>query len=96
MNRDNLGIAKLGFGLMRLPKAGDSFDIDQLKAMVDAFLGAGFSCFGTAWSCPGSEEVVRKALVERHPRESFLAGHQDGGLARQDKRRSHGPVFDLA
>ena len=71
MSSDNLAISKLGFGLMRLPKAGDTFDVDQIKAMVDAFLGAGFSYFDTAWSYPGSEEVIRKALVERHPRESY-------------------------
>ena len=96
MNRDNLGIAKLGFGLMRLPKVGDTFDVDQIKAMVDAFLGAGFSYFDTAWSYLGSEEVIRKALVERHPKGKLSACHQDGGLARQDKRRGHGPVFDIA
>lgn len=63
---------KLGFGLMRLPKKGDAIDVPQVCGMVDRFLGAGFNYFDTAWAYPGSEEAIRKALVERHPRKSFL------------------------
>ena len=62
---------KLGFGLMRLPKNGEEFDLPQICDMVDAFLGAGFTYFDTAFVYNGSEEVTRKALVERHPRESY-------------------------
>ncbi len=64
-------IKKLGFGLMRLPKVGDDIDLEQVKQMVDRFLAAGFTYFDTAWAYPGSEEAIRKALVERYPRESF-------------------------
>lgn len=64
-------IKKLGFGLMRLPKNGDDIDIEQVKQMVDAFLEAGFTYFDTAWAYAGSEDAIRQALVERHPRESF-------------------------
>ena len=64
-------IKKLGFGLMRLPKQGEAIDLEQTKAMVDAFLDAGFTYFDTAWAYPGSEDAVRQALVERHPRERF-------------------------
>ena len=62
---------KLGFGLMRLPRRGLSIDIPQTSEMVDHFLEAGFNYFDTAHVYPGSEEATRKALVERHPRESF-------------------------
>ena len=63
---------KLGFGMMRLPKLdGDAFDLDQIKRMVDRFLDAGLTYFDTAFVYIGSEEATRKALVERHPRESF-------------------------
>ena len=65
------GTKKLGFGLMRLPKAGEAIDVEQTKRMVDLFLEAGFTYFDTAWAYPGSEEAIRKALVERHPRESY-------------------------
>ena len=64
-------IKKLGFGLMRLPKNGDDFDMEQIKQMVDAFMDAGFTYFDTAWAYQGSEDAIRQALVERYPRESF-------------------------
>ena len=67
-------IRKLGFGLMRLPRVAgseDVIDIEQTKQMVDEFLAAGFTYFDTAWAYAGSEEAVRKALVERYPREKF-------------------------
>ncbi len=62
---------KLGFGLMRLPKKGAGIDIEQTSAMVDAFLEAGFTYFDTAYVYPGSERAMAKALVKRHPRESY-------------------------
>ena len=68
--------SKLGFGMMRLPvKNGDpvDFDYDQLNSMVDAFLEAGFTYFDTSYVYHNgkSEEATRKAVVERHPRDSF-------------------------
>lgn len=64
-------IPKLGFGLMRLPKKGLSIDIRQTEQMVDAFLEAGFTYFDTAYVYPGSEAAAKKALIDRHPRESY-------------------------
>lgn len=64
-------IRKLGFGLMRLPKNGEDFDIEQIKKMVDRFLEEGFTYFDTAWAYEGSEDAIRQALVERYPRESY-------------------------
>lgn len=66
----------LGFGMMRLPLLSDDptdFDYDQLDQMVDAFLNAGYTYFDTSFVYHNghSEHAVRKALVERHPRESF-------------------------
>lgn len=66
----------LGFGMMRLPLLSDdptNFDYDQLDQMVDAFLNAGYTYFDTSFVYHNghSEHAVRKALVERHPRESF-------------------------
>ena len=73
-----MGIKKLGFGLMRLPQVepqaeGEkaAIDIEQTKQMVDLFLEAGFTYFDTAWAYEGSEDAIRQALVERHPRESY-------------------------
>ena len=68
------GTKKLGFGMMRLPRVEgkqDVIDIEQTKKMVDMFMDAGFTYFDTAWAYAGSEDAMRKALVERYPRESF-------------------------
>ena len=62
---------KLGFGLMRLPKRGVVINVEQVKTMVDLFLEAGFTYFDTAFVYPGSEPAIRKALVERYPRDLF-------------------------
>ncbi len=65
-------IGKLGFGLMRLPRLEDgSFDHELICRMVDRFLEAGYTYFDTAWIYSGSEEEAAKALVQRHPRESY-------------------------
>jgi len=67
-------VPKLGFGLMRLPTLADGIDIEQVKTMVDMFLEAGFCYFDTAFSYANgeSEKAIRKALVERYPREKYL------------------------
>ena len=64
-------IKKLGFGLMRLPQKDGAIDVEQVKAMVDRFMAAGFTYFDTAWAYPGSEDAIRQALVERYPRECY-------------------------
>ncbi len=68
---------KLGFGCMRLPLAveGDfsKVDVQTFERMVDMFLERGFTYFDTAYMYHDfmSERFVRKALVERHDRQSF-------------------------
>ena len=64
-------VPKLGFGLMRLPRKGLTIDVVQVSRMTDLFLEAGFTYFDTAYLYPGSESAIRKALVERHPRDSY-------------------------
>lgn len=66
-------IPKLGFGLMRLPMLGEEVDIEQVKTMVDMFIGKGFTYFDTAFGYISgkSEEAIKAALVDRYPRESF-------------------------
>ena len=68
--------SELGFGMMRLPTLSSDptdFDFPQLCEMVDTFLTAGYTYFDTSFVYHNgkSEEGVRKALVERHPRDSF-------------------------
>ena len=70
-------LAPLGFGFMRLPlKDADdptSIDIDKVCELVDIFMDAGFTYFDSARGYHGckSEWALRKALVERYPRDSF-------------------------
>lgn len=79
-------IKKLGFGLMRLPRNEDkTIDIEQTKVMVDHFLEAGLNYFDTAFVYEGSEEATKKALCERHPRESYyLASKLNAGAAKDE------------
>ncbi len=63
---------RLGFGLMRLPKLEDgTIDVEQTSKMVDMFLEAGGTYFDTAFVYEGSEEAIKKALVDRYPRERY-------------------------
>lgn len=66
---------KLGFGLMRLPlkEDGVTIDTERTAAMADEFLKKGFTYFDTAYGYHGgeSERALKKAVIERHPRESF-------------------------
>lgn len=68
---------RLGFGLMRLPLLNPdnpaNIDVEQVKQMVDTFLERGFTYFDTAWMYHSfqSENVVKEALVDRYPRDSY-------------------------
>jgi len=65
---------KLGFGLMRLPETEEKvIDLEQVCQMVDEFIAKGGTYFDTAYVYHegNSEKIVKKALVERYPRESF-------------------------
>ena len=72
---DTLGkdIAKLGFGLMRLPMLGDEVDTEQTNRMVDLFLSNGFTYFDTAYGYIDgkSEKAAKTCIVDRYPRERF-------------------------
>ncbi len=63
----------LGFGLMRPPMVNGEADLEQVCKMVDRFMESGFTYFDTAraYFDGGNERMIRKALVERYPRDSF-------------------------
>ncbi len=69
--------SKFGFGCMRLPltNADDPTSIDQdlFNEMVDIYMEKGFNYFDTSYAYHNgmSEIAIRKAIVERYPRESF-------------------------
>ena len=69
--------SKFGFGCMRLPQtdATDPSSIDQelFNKMVDFYMKKGFNYFDTSYAYHNreSEIAIRKAVVERYPRQSF-------------------------
>ncbi|AMD17538.1 hypothetical protein TL18_05585 [Methanobrevibacter sp. YE315] len=69
--------SKFGFGCMRLPKTDEndptSIDQDLFDQMVDIYMEKGFNFFDTSYAYHNgmSEVAIRKAVVERYPRESF-------------------------
>lgn len=66
-------VSALGFGCMRFPgREDDTINIDDISKMVDVYLESGGNYFDTAWAYPHSEEALGKALVARHPRDSFM------------------------
>ena len=93
-------IGKLGFGLMRLPKEGEgdaeSIDLEQTKRMVDRFLEEGFTYFDTAWAYPGSEDAIRQALVERHPREKFQLATKNAAWLKCETREDAIAQFETS
>lgn len=72
---DIAAMPKLGFGFMRLPQTDEGqIDLPRLTKMVDAYLERGFNYFDTAYVYHGgqSEAALRKAVVERYPRDRFM------------------------
>ena len=69
--------SKFGFGCMRLPQTDEndptSIDQELFNEMADIYMEKGFNYFDTSYAYHGgaSEEAIRKAVVERYPRESF-------------------------
>ena len=68
----------MGFGMMRLPQLDEndfsSVDFEQVKKMADVYMENGFNYFDTAYAYHdgASEVALRKAVVERYPRDSFV------------------------
>lgn len=80
-------VKKLGFGTMRLDLLNQDtkeVNMEVFKQMVDLFMDAGYNYFDTAYTYlnGNSEKAIKKALVERYPRDSFILA---------DKL----PIFDL-
>lgn len=92
---------KIGFGFLRLPlldpKNDQTTDYEELNKMVDVFLASGQNYFDTAWTYMDgeSENAIRKALVERHPRKSFrLADKLPGYVACESVCPQHLPIIE--
>ena len=59
-NKDNT--SSLGFGLMRLPKKGNGFDVEEIEREIRYAIDNGVTYFDTAYIYPGSEEVFGRVL----------------------------------
>ena len=86
-------IKKLGFGLMRLPKKGFHTDIGQVKEMVDLFLEAGFTYFDTAFVYGTSEEDIKKALVDRYPRDRYTLTTKLNAMAAENEQAAKSQFY---
>ena len=70
-------MAKLGFGMMRLPLLDENdftkVDKEQVIKMVDACMDAGINHFDTAFVYHEGvgEKTFKECVVDRYPRESF-------------------------
>jgi predicted aldo/keto reductase-like oxidoreductase len=60
--------------------------------MVDAFLGAGFTYFDTAYGYPGSEDAIKKALVDRHPRDKYTLATKLPAFAANSAEEARGMI----
>ena len=86
---------KLGFGCMRLPMAGEKVDLEAFERMVDTYMAAGGRYFDTAHNYikEQSEPAIRKCLVERYPRESYILTTKLTGLY-YEKAEDILPIFE--
>ncbi len=99
-NFDSIGtkISKLGFGLMRLPKAeenSEKIDREEAYKLIDLAMKAGVNYYDTAYFYHGgdSEQFVKDAL-SRYPRESFcLATKLPSGVIK-DKEKNTEEIFN--
>ena len=89
----------LGFGFLRLshtdPDNSSNVDLETTEKMVDLFLQRGFRYFDTAYTYLNgmSEAALRKTLVERHPRDSFMIANKlPCGILRGGKKPQE--IFD--
>jgi predicted aldo/keto reductase-like oxidoreductase len=69
----DMELSPLGFGVMRLPQNADGGFQPEIHSLLEAALEKGINYFDTAYIYLGghSEELVRDALVRKHPRNSF-------------------------
>lgn len=90
--------SSLGFGMMRLPVKNDDptdFDYEKINRMVDTFLAAGYTYFDTSYVYHKgkSEQAVRRAVVERHPRDSFTVATKFPTFNLKDESEIE-PIFE--
>ena len=79
---------KLGFGFLRLPKVGESYDWDTLNRMVDAYMAGGGNYFDTCYTYleGNSDAGIKRCVADRKERSSFrLAQKLPGYSCKSDE-----------
>ncbi len=85
---------KTGFGYLRLPQIEEEgvtrVDIPAVERLTDEFLRLGGTYFDTAYTYleGRSEDALRRALMERHPRESYRVATKLPGYRLHTKEES--------
>ena len=66
-------VSRLGMGVMRMPQTDGKIDYAHSEAMIDRLMESGVTYYDTAYFYHDglSEEFVKKALIQRHPRERY-------------------------
>ena len=72
-DRKGTKLSVLGYGCLRFTKENGKIDIDKTEKEIMEAIRSGVNYFDTAYMyCGGkSESIIKKALVERYPRDSF-------------------------
>ncbi len=88
-------LSRLGMGNMRLPQKDGEIDYPKAEKMIDYLFEQGVNYYDTAYFYHGgkSEDFVRKAVVERYPRDSYyIADKLPVGWI--DKKEDVEPTFN--
>lgn len=79
---------KLGFGFLRLPKLGESYDWDTISKMADLYMENGGNYFDTCYTyLDGNSDIaIKKCVSDRKARSSFrLAQKLPGYSCKSDE-----------
>jgi predicted aldo/keto reductase-like oxidoreductase len=74
---------KLGFGMMRIPKLGDSYDWDTVSQMVDTYMAGGGNYFDTCYTyIDGNSDIaIQKCVSSRKERSTFRVAEKLPGYS---------------
>ena len=70
IKRLDMEVSPLGIGVMRLAKNG-AYMQDAFR-LIDISMSKGINYYDAAFIYQGSEKFIRRALVDKYPRESFI------------------------
>ncbi len=91
-------ISKLGFGLMRLPKANEgeeAIDREEAFRLIDLAIESGVNYFDTAYVYHGGDsEAFAKEALSRYPRESYCLATKLPGWVIKERKLTPDQLFN--